>query len=226
MNKYLQDHGMDTIGYLPDVGSTTMLNIVDSHARFTEEYVHGQAERYKKCYDEYDKANSVAAREALLRSVDEPIAQELERLLEEEDGFMVAWITLVREIQTMSYNRFDSLKGTIRSIRATDYPQQNIKSMVDDYEKAAKELVSAGQYEHNLTLDMINGFIAAGGETNEDWKAPLRVIKEKLDDALVRLGFHRTKEDEDKFMTKEKLTYKYICKEVRSRYKRKIEKDQ
>ena len=109
INKYLQDHGMDTIGYLPDVGGTTMLNIVDSHARFTEEYVHTQAERYKLKYDEYDKANSVAAREALLRSVDEPIAQELERLLEENDGFMVAWITLVREIQTMSYNRFDSL---------------------------------------------------------------------------------------------------------------------
>ena len=226
MNKYLQDHGLDTIAYLPDVDSTTMMNIVDSHARFTEDYVQAQEAKYKQHYDEYDKSNTVAAREALLNSVEESIAQDLERLLEGDDGFLVAWITLVREIQTMSYDRFDTLKVKIRNMRATDYPQQNIKSMVEDYEKAAKELVSAGQYEHNLTLDMINAFIAAGGEPNEDWKAPLRVIKERLEEALVTLGFHRTKEQEDKFMTKEKLTYKHICKTVRSRYKRKVEKNE
>ena len=223
MNKYLLDHGLDTIAYLPDVGSTNMLNIVDSHARFTEEYVRSQAEKYEKKYDEYDKANSVAAREALYNSVNESIAIELEGLLEEGDGFMVAWITLVREIQSLSSDRFDGLKERIRNIKATDYPQQNIKQMSEAYEEAAKELVSAGQYDHNLTKCMINGFIAAGGDNNEDWKAPLRLIKEDLDKALVKLGFHRTKEDESQFMKREKLTYKYICRDVRSRYKKKVE---
>ena len=39
VNKYLVDHGMDTIGYIPDVGSTNMMNILKEHTRFTEEYV-------------------------------------------------------------------------------------------------------------------------------------------------------------------------------------------
>ena len=159
-----------------------------------------------------------------MNSLDEPIAQELEGLLEQEDGFMVAWITFVREIQSLSSDRFDSLKNRIRNIRATDYPQQNIKSMTDDFEEAAKELVSAGQYDHNLTKSMINGFIEAGGSTNEDWKAPLRLVKERIDQALVQLGFHRTKEDENRFMVlREKLTYKHVCREARTRYKKKIE---
>ena len=42
---------------------------------------------------------------------------------------------------------------------------------------------------------MINGFIAAGGETNEDWKAPLRVIKEKLDEAYKR--YYELKKEAD-----------------------------
>ena len=190
---------------------------------FTEEYVGQQVAKYEQLYDDYDKSNSVAARESLLNSLDEPIAQELEGLLEQEDGFMVAWITFVREIQSLSSDRFDSLKNRIRNIKAADYPQQNIKMMTDDYEEAAKELVSAGQYDHNLTKYMINGFIEAGGTSNEDWKAPLRRVKENIDQALVQLGFHRTKEDENKFMTREKLTYKYICREARTRYKKKVE---
>ena len=135
---------------------------MNEHARFTEEYVRQQAGKYELLYDDYDKSNSTAARDSLLNSLDEPIAQELEGLLEQEDGFMVAWITFVREIQSLSSDRFDSLKNRIRNIKASDYPQQNIKMMTDDYEEAAKELVSAGQYDHNLTKCMINGFIEAG----------------------------------------------------------------
>ena len=226
VNKHLVDYGMDTIAYIPDVGSTNMVNIVKEHTRFTEEYVRDQAALYEKFYDDYDKSNSAAAREALLNSLDKPIAQDIERLLEEEDGFLVAWITFVREIQSLSSDRFDGLKERIRSMNATDYPQQNIKMMADAYERAAKELESAGQYDHNLTKCMINGFIAAGGNSNEDWKAPLRKIKESIDKALVKLGFHRTKENENDFMKCQKLTYKHICHEARRRYKTKVESKQ
>ena len=38
---------------------------------------------------------------------------------------------------------------------------------------------------------MINGFIAAGGDNNEDWKAPLRLIKEDLDKFVEELGLGR-----------------------------------
>ena len=76
---------MDTIAYLPDVGGINMLNIVNEHARFTEEYVRQQAAKYESLYDDYDKSNSIAARDSLMNSLDEPIAQELEGLLEQED---------------------------------------------------------------------------------------------------------------------------------------------
>ena len=112
VNKHLIDYGMDTIGYLPDVSGTTMLNIVNDHARFSEEYVCNQAIRYESKYDDYDKSNSAAVRESLINSLDEPIAQELEGLLEPGDGFLVAWITFVREIQSLSSDRFDRLKDT------------------------------------------------------------------------------------------------------------------
>ena len=53
---------------------------------------------------------------------------------------------------------------------------------------------------------MINGFIAAEGKINKDWKNPLCSVNENLDKTLVKLGFHRTEEDENTFMKRERLT--------------------
>ena len=61
--------------------------------------------------------------------------------------------------------------------------------MMKDFRLHAKELSTAGQYEDNLTLLIMKSALMAGGDGNEDFRYPLRSLKEKLNSALVELGF-------------------------------------
>ena len=42
-------------------------------------------------------------------------------------------------------------------------------------------------YDQNLTMDMLNTIMAGDGKNNEDFKYPLRRLKEKLDDKLLEI---------------------------------------
>eukprot|EP00978_Attheya_sp_CCMP212_P045448 scaffold347058_cov55-Attheya_sp.AAC.1 len=59
---------------------------------------------------------------------------------------------LIDELQSTSIERYDSLKDTIRKLPIHQYAGQNVSELAEAFKVAAKELIIAGQYDHNYTL--------------------------------------------------------------------------
>ncbi len=87
-----------------------------------------------------------------------------------------------------------------------------------DFRRDAHERVTAGQYDHNLTLSMLKIFLVAGGANNGNYQFPLRLLKKELNNALLVIP-HMSRADADKFMIKENLTYKSICTLAEDEYR-------
>ena len=69
----------------------------------------------------------------------------------------------------------------------------------------------AGQYTENLTLDMVNAFLAAGGKDNEDFHLGLRMMKEQLHLLLTCIAFLTPAEQAAK-VAHAHLSYHDVCK--------------
>jgi hypothetical protein len=63
-------------------------------------------------------------------------------------------------------NSLKAIKDRIASSR--QYAGQDIKKMSEDLHDASDTLILTGQYDHNLTLLMVEAFLEAGGENNKD----------------------------------------------------------
>jgi hypothetical protein len=64
---------------------------------------------------------------------------------------------------------------------------------------------------------MLNTFLDAGGAGSEDFRYPLRILKLKLEEALLSISFMSPKDAITK-MQKEGLTYKAICNKAVEKY--------
>ena len=92
--------------------------------------------------------------------------------------------------------------------------------MARDFRDDAKELVSAGQFEHTLSLHMLKSFVKAGGEgiEAESYRHPLRTILDGLNEALISIA-HMTRKDAEEHMIKKNLTYLDICEKAEAFYR-------
>ncbi len=121
-------------------------------------------------------------------------------------------------IQSTSIGRFENLKATNKARLPSQYPGKNLEQLAIHFCKDANELMTAGQYNHNLTLTMMKTFLLAGGTGNEDFRFPLRSVKQKLEQALFDIGF-KDKDAANKHMSDNKLTYKRICTHAEGAYR-------
>ena len=96
-------------------------------------------------------------------------------MIEDDDSLHVVWLTLINEIQTQSIERIASIKRQIKDRKAPMYAGQDLMKMAVANRTDAAELFNAGQYDHNLTLDMLKNYRLAGGTDNEDFRFPLRL---------------------------------------------------
>ena len=62
-------------------------------------------------------------------------------------------------VTTTSTDRYQEMKEKIKAIRPQQYPGQNIIVMANDYIRLANELNNAGEYSHDLTRSMLQGFL-------------------------------------------------------------------
>ena len=65
-----------------------------------------------------------------------------------------------------------------------------MESLVSDFLNDWKDLHQAGLHDQNLTLTMLNMIMEAGGNSNEDFGHPLRNLKIKLNDKLLKISRH------------------------------------
>ena len=188
--EHLKDTGMDSIAYLKDpTDATKMTNVVKSHARFTVQSAKLLAEAQTPLYDRYDRTNDMAARTYLLASLSTDLSNKVSEKLDDADSFPVVWLQFLKSIQSTSIERFEDLKNNIKARLPSQYPGENLEQLAAHFRKDANELTTAGQYDHNLTLGMLKTFLLAGGSGNEDFRFPLRSVKQKLEQALLDIGF-------------------------------------
>jgi hypothetical protein len=57
----------------------------------------------------------------------------------------------------------DRLKSNIRKVKPSQFPGQDLEALTRKIQADAMELDTAGQYDHNLTLTILDRFIEAGG---------------------------------------------------------------
>ena len=65
---------------------------------------------------------------------------------------------------------------------------------------------------------MLTIFLLAGGPGNEDYRFPLCLTKQKLDQALLDIGY-KEKSGAQAHMVAEKLTYQDICRQAEDVYR-------
>ena len=65
---------------------------------------------------------------------------------------------------------------------------------------------------------MLKIFLQAGGSGNEDFRYPLRAVKQELDTALLEIGY-KEKSAANKHMVEKKLTYQDICRHAEDTYR-------
>ena len=219
---HLTDTGMDTIAYLLDpTDETKMSNVVKSHARYTVQSAAGLIEEQLGQYDKYDKTNDKAARTNLLASLTPVLSNKVAEKLKDSDPFPIVWLQFLKAIQSTSIERFEDLRSSILKLRRlSQYPGKNLEMLAAQFRKDALELTIAGQYDHNLTLSMMKMFLLAGGSGNEDFRFPLRATKQKLEQALLDIGFkEKGAGPANLHMSNLKLNYRDVCTQVEDTYR-------
>lgn len=208
---------MDTIAYLPDPeDSVIMTNVVKSHSRYTIKTAKTLGANQFSKYNKYNKNNDRAAVKFFLSSLDPSLMSKIKEQTEDIDAFPVIWLQLIKTIHSTSIERFEDLKVAIKARHPSQYPCENLESLAADFRKDARELTTAGQFDHNMTLTMLKIFLLAGGPGNEDFRYPLRATKQKLDHALLDIGY-KEKSGAHTHMVNEKLTYQDIRRQAERR---------
>jgi hypothetical protein len=129
----------------------------------------------------------------------------------------------MNEIQVQTIKHIKAIKKQIKDRQPQQYPGQDLEKMAVDFRADAMELVNAGQYKHNLTLSMLKSYLLAGGTDNEDYRFGLHVLKIKLDDELLAIGY-MDKIQADAHMVKEKLHYKDINSGATKPYRKQFDR--
>jgi hypothetical protein len=223
--EHFKDTGVDSIAYLKDpTDSTKMTNVIKAHARYTVQLAKLLAETQTQLYNKYDRTNNTAAITYLLASsLSTELSNKVTEKLDDSDSFPVVWLQFHKSIQSISIERFEDLKAIIKARHPSQYSGENLEQLATHFCKDANELTTAGQFDHNLTLGMLKIFLLAGGSGNEDYCFPLRSVKQKLEQALLDMGF-KDKEAANLHMQVNKLPNKDICTHAEDAYRMLIDR--
>ena len=127
----------------------------------------------------------VAAHDFLLDSPEPKLRDMVSKKLDDNDGFLVTWLQLIKSIQTTNIEHYKTLKEQVKACRPSQFPGQNITTLASTFCVYARELDNAYAYDHNLTLTMLKTFLLAGGDDNKDYRMDLCIKKKELEQDLT-----------------------------------------
>ncbi len=217
---HLLTHGLDTIAYLKDpFTSSVMINVVEHHPRFCHNHENAVilSKEGQKNFDQWDKENDANARQFLINSLDDDILEGIKHHIQPEFSFTTVWLYLIHHIITTSSARFDDIKSTIRSMSPLQYEAQNITLLANDYIDKFKELESGGQMDYNLITSVLQSFHSADGP--EIYKFALLNLETKADTAINTVAF-MSSEQKDTYMRNQKLDIQSICNVATAGYRK------
>ena len=191
VKEHFIEHGLDTTTYLMDpTKKKSVVSVLDNHALFNMKDGVEEANDWRTNeFDEYLLGADRDGKKFLLNSLDPYLETQLRAKVRDDDCFTAYWLRLIHIIKSVSVDRFEKIKDRIKSRKLSDYASEDIEQLATDYLKDFKELESAGMYDHNLTMKMLNTIMTAGGDSQEaeDFRYPLRDIKQKLNTQLLTI---------------------------------------
>ena len=209
---------MDTIAYLPSTKDPQeMVSIVQYYSQYSLKTTREHYKATKAKFDHYDVNNDAAARDFLLDLLEPKLCDMVSEKLEDNDGFLVTWLQLIKSIQMTNIEHYETLKEQVKACRPSQFPGQNVTTLASTFRVYARELNNPYAYNHNLTLMMLETFLLAGGNDNKDYRMDLCIMKKELKNELeivCHMGYDEAKEH----MTKQDLTYKSICEVTENAY--------
>jgi hypothetical protein len=218
--EHLELHGLFSISCVPNPADTkTMITCVTNHPRLQVKMLPTLMAPQLTKYDTYDVNNDTEAKLFLLNSVDDSLATELRSVTMKEDPFPLYWLHLMKIVRNVSIDYCNTIKHKIRNRHPSQYPGQDLAQMAIDFRADVRELEIAGQYEHNLSLIILEAFLSAGGsQPLEEYKHSLRILHDKLEETLLDIGF-LTQDDATARIIKEELTVRDICRIATDKYR-------
>ncbi|KAL7556520.1 hypothetical protein ACA910_000983 [Epithemia clementina (nom. ined.)] len=206
-------HNLDTVTYLQDpADATIMRNIVIEHMRFTFNNAATLAQTQKALYNQYDHANHKAAIQALLKSLDPTLANDIEDRMNSSMTLHQVWMLLICNLQTDSINKFDKLKNKIRSHTPFLNDGQNIAEMA---RHCCNALQAVGFHEQTLKLTILESFMLATG--SDFYKLGLHSLHAPLTLKIPAIAYN-SKGDQQKEMLKAGLSYHDVCNLAKKLY--------
>ena len=112
----LIDRGLDTIAYVPDIATqSVMYSVVQDSPRFTFNTIKTSIAPQLAEYDACDHANDKCAKIFFLNSISKELLLVLHLRIKESDPFPVVWMLLLGLVQPHGVTHFEQLKEKIRS---------------------------------------------------------------------------------------------------------------
>ena len=225
VRQQLQDYGLDTIAHLPDPVTKEPVCVVTNHPRFNVESAKLMVKDQVSKYDKYDRANDAEAKLFLENSLEESVAERVMSKVSDEDTFPVMFMQLIYLLQNQSLHRFEVIKDRIAKRKPAQYPGQDIALMAQDNKNDAKELATAGQYDHNLTSRMVDNFLEGGGRDHNLYRHNMMELSQRLEKELLKVGY-MDKAAATFHLAQEQLTADDVCDYAERSYRKLKDKQQ
>ena len=218
--EHLELHGLFSISCVPNpADSNEMISCVTNHPRLHVKKLPELIAPQLLKYDKYDLNNDNEAKLFLLNSIDEEMATEVRSVTMKVDPFPLVYLHFMKIVRNVSIDYCNTIKQKIRSRQPSQYPGQDLALMAIDFRADVQELEIAGQYEHNLSLIILEAFLSAGGsQPLEEYKHSLRILHDKLQERLLDIGF-MSQEQATKKIIEDELTVRDICRIATDKYR-------
>ncbi len=218
--KHFEKYGLDTITYVCDPANPTkMASIVDQHTKFSKEDASKAVQLVIKDYDEYDKANIADAKTFVENSLTKELAKELGMSTKKGiDNFVDFWMLLMEIIRVPSTDHFEEIKKTLRERKISDFAGENVVKMAQAITNDYDQLINGGLYDQQLTLNALDAIMEGGGPDNEDFRGKLRILRQSLDDKLLKIRY-LSPELQQEAMVKDKLDMISVLEQCKAQYR-------
>ena len=217
MKRHFEEHGIDTITYVPvSARKGDTLCVLSGHAKLTKEEAMGLSKKVSRRFDFLDWENNGAATSILFHCLDSKLYEKLIKNREAEDTFVITSFRLVDLLYSHSIATFERYKVDLRNRRPTDYAGQDIEELCADFDNDHKKL--SYYFDHELIMVILETVMTTGGDCNEDFKAELRPLKKKLDKGLMEIRFLDSA-SKDRYLDKQGLSVTKVLEECKSHYR-------
>jgi hypothetical protein len=195
---HFQDHGLDTVMYVPSPGSSSvMVNVVEfpDQAGFEETKAHSLV--LSQCFDKYDRENDRAAKCYLRASLDPDLLRKINLVSDDADTAAILWMRIVRAVCDNSVDRHQRIKEIVMKLSPLQEPGENVSLYADKVRKYCKKLEQSGHFDWSLMMHVTQALCSS---SVEQFRQSYNTLRKDIDRDLQRLPFLGDLRHRDKYM--------------------------